>query len=350
LIQSVLITPNFRGADGISALSRQIACALPQPVIVLSLHDGDETESTMAIVRGAAGGRSRLIALAARLSAECSRQTLIVCAHLHLAPVARLLAWRGASVVYVLCGIEAWVPLRSAERWALASGDLISISHHTERRFKAANPQFGASPVSVVHPGLPPSFAGAAPPLGLRPMALIVGRMAADEAYKGHDLLIDLWPHVLSRHPDAELCMVGDGTDRLRLEDKAEQAGLTGPVTFTGRIDDRALERLYRQCTFFVMPSRNEGFGFVFLEAMRAGKACIGGRGAAAEIIQHGTTGLIVDPENRDEIAGAILRLLDEPDTCRAMGAAGRARYLSAFTDEHFQHRFMRALNQKAAA
>ena len=116
VIQSVLITPNFRGADGISALSRQIARALPQPVTVLSLHDSGDADSGAAIVRGASGGRSRLIALAARSSAECTRDTVIVCTHVHLAPVARLLTWRGASVAYVLCGVEAWVPLRPHPR------------------------------------------------------------------------------------------------------------------------------------------------------------------------------------------------------------------------------------------
>src|SRR5205823_7102496 len=106
----------------------------------------------------------------------------------HLAPATRLLPWRGASVAYLLCGVEAWVPLRPAERWALASGELIAISHHTAARFKAANPQFDDSHVSVVHPGLPPSFASLAATTS-RPMALIVGRMAAHEAYKGHDVL-----------------------------------------------------------------------------------------------------------------------------------------------------------------
>src|SRR5207248_6698323 len=174
VIPSVLITPNFRGADGISALSRQIARALPQPVTVLSLHDADDADGASPIVRGASGGRSRLIALAARLSTECRRDTVIMCTHVHLAPVARLLTWRGASVAYLLCGVEAWVPLRPAERWALASGELIAISHHTAARCKAANPQFGGSHVSVVHPGLPPAVAVSAAATTLRPLALIV--------------------------------------------------------------------------------------------------------------------------------------------------------------------------------
>jgi glycosyltransferase involved in cell wall biosynthesis len=98
------------------------------------------------------------------------------------------------------------------------------------------------------------------------------------------------------------------------------------------------------------MPSRDEGFGLVFLEAMCAGKACIGARGAATEIIQHGVTGLIVDPASADELAAALLTLFDDPVRCRAMGAAGRARYLSTFTDAQFVRRFERAVVRQAVA
>ena len=72
------------------------------------------------------------------------------------------------------------------------------------------------------------------------------------------------------------------------------------------------------------MPSRLEGFGLVFLEAMRAGKACIGAPGAAAEIIQDGVTGLIVDPLSDDDLVGAIVRLFDEPAVRDAFGQGGR--------------------------
>ena len=348
-LRSVLITPNVCGADGISSLSRQIVRALPEPLVVLSLHDADGMQVGATMVRGAGGSRSRLLTLAARLTAQCDRDTIAICAHVHLAPVTRLVAWRAATVVYVLCGVEAWVGLRPAERWALESGELIAISQHTEARFKAANPRFGDTPVSVVYPGLPPAVSSASTTTS-RPMALIVGRMATDEVYKGHDVLIDIWPRVLERHARVELCVVGDGTDRVRLEAKAARAGLTGSVTFTGRVDHHTLERLYRECIFFVMPSRDEGFGLVFLEAMDSGKACIGGQGAAAEIIQNEVTGLIVDPCDGDEVAAAVLRLLDEPATCRAMGSAGRARYLSTFTDEHFQRRFVQALHREVVA
>ena len=109
---------------------------------------------------------------------------------------------------------------------------------------------------------------------------------------------------------------MGDGNDRPRLESRARSLGLSHAVSFAGRVGDDELAALYDRCRFFVMPSRDEGFGLVFLEAMRAGKACIGARGAAAEIIEHDVTGLIVDPDRHEDLAAAVFRLFDEPATC----------------------------------
>ncbi|MFI5177453.1 MAG: hypothetical protein ACHQO8_02760, partial [Vicinamibacterales bacterium] len=129
--RSVLLTPNLLGADGVSCLSRQIARALPPPVMVVSLHDAPASGDEARLRRSTAGSRLRFIGEALRVGLRCDRHTVIVCCHVHLAPVARLVAWRSAPVTYVLCGIEAWVPLRSAERRALSSGALVAISHHT---------------------------------------------------------------------------------------------------------------------------------------------------------------------------------------------------------------------------
>ena len=337
--RSVLLTPNLLGADGVSCLSRQIARALPSPVMVVSLHDAPSPGDTEPLRRSAGGRRLRFIADALRVARRCDRRTVIVCSHVHLAPVARLVAWRSAPVLFVLCGIEAWVRLRATERAALASGSLVAISRHTVRGFKAANPAFEATPIAVCHPGLPP-HPGDDGDLPGEPAALIVGRMSADEAYKGHEPLIRAWPAVVARHPDARLWIAGDGDDRPRLEALAGGLGLGSAVVFTGRVPDAELDGLYRRCRFFVMPSLHEGFGLVFLEAMRVGKACIGAPGAAAEIIQHGVTGLVVDPALPGDLAGALLRLFDDPRACETLGRAGAARFAAEFTDTRFAARF----------
>jgi len=225
---------------------------------------------------------------------------------------------------------------------------ILSISEHTARRFREANPEFEARPVHVCHlavreeRGMMTWNDLPAP----APFALIVARMSAEERYKGHDLLIDLWPRVAAEVPGARLMVVGDGDDRARLQTRA--APLDGCVSFIGRVSDEALTALYLQCAFFVMPSRDEGFGLVFLEAMRAGKACIGAVGAAAEIIEDGVTGLVVDPGDPEQVLKAMVRLFREPETRERMGQAGAARVTAQFTEAHFRRRFLGLLEGTA--
>ena len=95
----------------------------------------------------AAGTRSRFIADALTHAPRCDRETTVVCSHIHLAPVARLLAWRGARLTYVLCGIEAWVPLRAQEQWALSS-DLKTVTIRSDVDF----PNAGLGGFRVVEP------------------------------------------------------------------------------------------------------------------------------------------------------------------------------------------------------
>ena len=82
-------------------------------------------------------------------------------------------------------------------------------------------------------------------------------------------------------------------------------------------------------------------------KAMRAGKPCIGARGAASEIVEHGVTGLIVDSDNRHELSAALERLYSEADTCEQFGAAGRERFLSSFTNDCFQARLRKVIGRR---
>jgi len=351
--RAILLTPNVLGKDGVSALSREMGRALPSPALILSLHDPSTAagQSPVGIeVRGARGSRARFLLEAVRAARQSAAEVAVACSHLHLAPIAKgvtLLAGRGTRPTIVLCGIEAWVPLRPLERWALQSSDRAAISQHTIDRFKAANPDLRSLDVAVCHPGLAASTPARAYD---SMMALIVARMSASERYKGHDALLEIWPDVLKRHAGAVLAVAGDGDDRPRLERKARDLGVEHAVTFAGRIGDDALAGLYARCRFFVMPSRDEGFGLVFLEAMRAGKPCIGGAGAASEIVAHGVTGLVVESGNRSELLAAVLRLYEEPETCARFGIAGRERFLSEFTDRQFQARLARVFAHDSAA
>jgi phosphatidylinositol alpha-1,6-mannosyltransferase len=220
---------------------------------------------------------------------------------------------------------------------------MLANSHWTVARFKEINPEYAAADIRVCHLSVAPAAPAEAP--ATSGYALIVGRLAASERYKGHDALIEVWTQVRQSIPGAELVIVGDGNDRARLEARVAALGLTGAVRFAGRVSNGALEGFYQAAAFFLMPSVGEGFGLAFLEAMRAGKACVAAPGAAAEIVEDGVTGLIVDPSRRDALAASIIRLFLEPDTCAAMGRAGLLRVKAEFETRHFADRVIGELS-----
>lgn len=336
----VVLTPNISGRDGISRLARLVADSFLDPT-VLALHEPAKTRQLRhGMVRGAESRPSRFLAAAVGTAASCDSRTTVIVVHLHLAPASMAFAARGASIAAILCGIEAWKPMTWIQRTALDRAHrLVAISQFTRDRFLDANPHFRGRTIDVCHLGVEAS-ASIAQAAGAPPSALIVARMAADEQYKGHDALIEMWPDVLAAVPGAVLRVVGDGDDRPRLEQKAAALGLGQHVSFLGRVDDGALRREYAACSVFVMPSRDEGFGLVFVEAMRAGRPCIGAPGAASEIIADGDSGWLVPTGDVASLRERLVQLLRDPAAAERMGGRGRARFLQHFTEERFRDRF----------
>jgi glycosyltransferase involved in cell wall biosynthesis len=349
--RAVIATPAFGGADGVSEVARQYAAVLARrmPVEVWSLAEPALPDGVAAPARfrGAGGSRVRLGGFALRpggAPGEC----LVLAMHVHLLPITLPMAWRGARVVAVLHGIEAWTPLRRRERAALARAwRLLAVSRFTLRRFLEANPALVSPAGEVCYSAAPAGApAGGALPEGVAaPYALIVGRMVSAERYKGHDVLLDIWPRVLAASPAARLIVAGDGDDRARLETRARREGLSGRVVFTGAVSPGVLAALYRDATTFVMPSANEGFGLVFLEAMRAGVPCVAAPGAAEEIIDRGQNGIIADPGDPDGLAAAIAGLFTDHDLRSRLGRAARACVEERFTPGHLDGRLSQLLD-----
>jgi glycosyltransferase involved in cell wall biosynthesis len=105
-------------------------------------------------------------------------------------------------------------------------------------------------------------------------------------------------------------------------------------------LSDAALRSVLRHAAVFAMPSRGEGFGLVYLQAMQAGIPCLGSRDdAAADVIVDGETGLLVPEQDPEAIAGALARLLADEAMRRRMGEAARRRFESVFTYPRFRAR-----------
>ena len=121
-------------------------------------------------------------------------------------------------------------------------------------------------------------------------------------------------PDLVAALPDVAYLVVGDGSDRERLEEKARALGVADRVVFTGNVPEAEKADHYRLADVYVMPSQGEGFGFVLLEAMACGIPVIastldGGR----EAVRDGQLGMLVDPADRDELKRAILDALRQP-------------------------------------
>ena len=283
-----------------------------------------------------------------------ARAKWILFTHLGLARVQHCLLPRHRSPYAVfLHGIEAWRPLPARDRRLLHGAALrLANSTFTARRVMDANPDIG--PVVACPLTLPAHARAAREEPGVRPASstvLIVGRMSAAERYKGHDELIDAWPAVVARHPTAQLVIAGDGDDRPRLEARARASTAAERIHFVGFVSRDDLTRLYEQSAVFAMPSRGEGFGLVYLEAMAYGLPCIGSRqDAATEVIADGETGCLVDLDAPGQLAEAVSSLLRDPARRLRLGEAGRDRLRAQFSAEAFRARMGALLRDRLEA
>jgi len=214
---------------------------------------------------------------------------------------------------------------------------VIAISHYTADQLT----QFGvcASKIHVVFPGAPAPEAVSEKSLGQvreklvldgAPLILAVGRMIPR---KGHAKLVRALAAVRRLHPSALLVCVGQGPTVVDVVREAQRLNLRDAVRLPGRLSDTEVAALYTLCDVFALPTGEdrrghvEGFGLVFSEAHAYGKPVVAGRsGGVVDAVLHGETGLLVDSEDEDALADALLCMLNEKDLAVRLGAAGKAR------------------------
>jgi glycosyltransferase involved in cell wall biosynthesis len=161
------------------------------------------------------------------------------------------------------------------------------------------------------------------------PMILFVGRLTTQ---KGPDILARAIPFILWHWPQARFVFAGDGDLRGLVEEIAWRSGVHWACRFVGHFNSFALRDLYRAADMVVVPSRNEPFGIVILEAWSAGKPVVASQsGGPKEFVWHEVTGIKVDA-NESSVAWGISRLLQEPEFGRWLGHNGRVAAESVFS------------------
>lgn len=329
---------------GIATYSRHIARAIVSVVGAERMrmyvqHDRSEGRSreldgARHSGTGFAPARLRAAAFAMRVAVAAirDRPRLIIATHLQYG---RLAKWIGSrlDIPYwlIVHGVEAW----EATNPALQDSRVRAGIQHANRILPVSQftrdvivKEQGLNPesVSILNNTFDPSDYGIGPKpvylldrYGLRPeqpVVLTVSRLIASKQFagghfKGYEPVIRAFPAIVRAVPDAHYVLVGKGEDRPRLERLITELSLAGNVTLTGFVPDEELADHYRLCDVFALPSKREGFGIVFLEAMACGKPCLGGnKDAALDALQGGELGLLVDPDDDHAVAKGLINIL----------------------------------------
>jgi glycosyltransferase involved in cell wall biosynthesis len=342
-----------RASRHVAAVAAKFASGRGMSARFLSLNDPQGLQTVRVgslelTVSGYAGSKIQFVLAALRAAGR--KPALVIALHPHLAPIVWAMRARDRnfpSIVFAH-GVEVWQPLGWPRGAALRRANLVIGPSADTVQHLISEQHLMPGKVQRLPWGLDPEFearieaaASFSPPSGF-PLTgriiLTVGRWDRAEQYKGADTLIAALPGVLKAASDTSLVLIGDGDDRLRLENLAGNLGVSEHAHFLYGLTAEQLFACYTNCNVFALPSRGEGFGLVILEAMACAKPVIGGaHGGIPDIVEDGVTGLLVPHGDSERLAQALESILDHPNQASEMGARGRERVLKEYTFDGFQ-------------
>lgn len=240
---------------------------------------------------------------------------VIFIGHIRLVSIALLIRIfsKKSKVLLIAHGIEIWGRVDSLKKYFILMVDkVLSVSSYTEESIKN---QIGNSIDTGVFynafrmsPLEGKSVTASGIEFGFKPYALSVTRLDVTEKDKGLEDVIQAFGQL--RDIDIHLAIIGDGPYRKQLEDRVDQLGLAEKIHFLGKLSDLDLVDMYKNASIFVLPSRKEGFGIVYLEAMHYGIPVIAcAEKGVTDVVHHEKNGLIVPFGDSDAIAAAMRRL-----------------------------------------
>ncbi len=250
-------------------------------------------------------------------------------------------------------GIEIWKKLSDAKLKMLNQLDkIICVSHFTANKIMEMH-HIPASQLEILNNCLDPFYH--LPSHFDKPQILLdryhlnhdnkvlfsLSRLSSSEKYKGYDHTIELLPLLLEKYPNLVYLLGGkwDTVEKKRLDDLIAINHLQKHIRLIGFIDEAELTEHFLLSDIFILPSKKEGFGIVFIEAMASGLRVIAGnKDGSADALKNGSLGLLVDPDDQEGILNGISRLLKHDQTNKekknlqeeCMQAFGYKQYLNS--------------------
>ncbi len=304
----LFLTSNTKWIGGKERYDRDVVWALK----------GCEEEVRVVGLTGKSWIRKAAFVCMVCLKAVFFRPNALFASHVAFSPIiCALHRFLKIPCVIFTAGIEVWDIKKESVKKALRSARLVvCISHFT--REKILN-QMGELKEKIFF--LPPTvrenlFAVRKKQESPHKTLLTVARLRPNEEEKGYLKVIDALPKLRREFPDIRYMIVGavlkefgDNTERVRAY--AKERGVEENVIVVGEVSDQELADYYNLCDVFVMPSTQEGFGIVFLEALASGKPVIAGnKDGSKDALLGGRLGTLVDPESAEEIEEAIRKVL----------------------------------------
>jgi len=283
----------------------------------------------------------------------------VILSHINLLPVGWLIKKLSprTKIILLAHGIEIWYPVSNRKRKMLRRCDqFLAVSNYTKNTISNVH-ALPREKIAVLNNCLDPFLP--LPSIIKKDAALLqkygfaasdtilmtLTRLASRERYKGYDKVIETIAGVAARHPGAHIkyLIAGryDSREKVYIEDLLQKLGLNNVVTMTGFIPDKDLEAHFALSDMYVMPSRKEGFGIVFIEAMYYGLPVIAGNiDGSVDALLNGELGQLVNPENTNEIAEAITNVV----TKNASYIPARKVLMKHFSFEAYKQKLQRAI------
>ena len=335
---------SFEGSKGgiarVCELTAKVALEADYPLSLLSVQNEGGVFSEYKNWRGFDGRRSAFVWACVRAAQSGARLLYdqLGTARAHLWPMSQ------PSGVWIH-GIEVWTELRTDRlKAAKRMNYILANSHFTQYQAIRSDKTFSHARVCWLAtleddvPEAPADLDGA-------PVVTIIGRLD-NAAYKGHQELIAAWPDVNKEVRDAELIIIGTGPQLDRYRRLAAESPAANNIKVLGFVPDKELSAHWKRTSVFAMPSRGEGFGLTYIEAMRWGIPVIASvHDAGQEVNVDEVTGVNVNLDRKSHLTDALIYLLRDRAMAARMGAAGQRRWREHFCYSAFRNRFLKELS-----
>jgi len=272
----------------------------------------------------------------------------LVVSHINLMPiviVSKILNPK-LNIYIAIYGVEVWKNFSALYRFFFKKISFLSISSYTTDVFI----EFNALKKNNIH-YLPPSVnldlsSNIKNPYDNKNFNILsLSRLHEADSYKGIDSMIKTIPLLLNRIPNIKFTIVGSGNDKERLMQLSQEMGVENYIDFKGFV--KGTESYYKYCDMFCLPSKGEGFGIVYLEAMKYKRPCIAcNEGGQTDVVINKKTGFLCDYDDLHCLVENIIRLSENPQKVQELGDNGYQYLLNNFTFDKFQSRLRSILKK----